>query len=109
MIGSQGIKNEVSKVKDEKIFSLEKELMNYKNRDLLMIKASKEVAILFPEVKSFSFGDLAITEIDESETKPKPSLIIKWKQKPNPIKKKKLVAFLNSRLSIDGELKVIHE
>lgn len=53
-----------------------------------MIKASKEVAILFPEVKSFSFGDLAITEIDESETKPKPSLIIKWKQKPNPIKKK---------------------
>ena len=83
--------------------------MNYKNRDLMMIKASKEVAILFPEVKSFSFGDLTLAETEADESETKPSLIIKWKRKSSLIQKKKLVAFLHSRLNIDGELKVIHE
>ncbi len=109
MIGAQSKKDEATKAKDEKILLLENELMNYKNRDLLMIKASKEVALLFPEVKSFSFGDLTLAETEADESEIKPSLIIKWKHKPSPIQKKKLVAFLHSRLNIDGELKVIHE
>jgi len=110
MIGSQNKKDEVTNAKDEKIFLLEKELMNFKNKDLLVAKASKEVAILFPEVKSFSFGDLTLASSEEEESgTTRPSLIIKWKRKSSVSQKKKLVAFLQSRLDIDGEVEVIHE
>lgn len=109
MIGAQSKKEEATKAKDEKIFLLEKELMNYKNKDILISKVSKEVSILFPEVKSFSFGNLTLSQEDEEESETKPSLIIKWKRKPSVLQKKKLVAFLSSRLEVEGDLEVIHE
>jgi len=109
MIGSQNKRDEATKAKDEKIFLLEKELMNFKNRDLLVTKASKEVAILFPDVKSLSFGELTFAASEEEESESRPSLIVKWKRKPNVNQKKKLVTFLQSRLNIKGEIEVIHE
>lgn len=109
MIGAQNKKDEVTRAKDEKIFLLEKELMNYKNKDILISKASKEVSILFPEVKSFSFGNLTLSQDNEEESETKPSLIVKWKRKPSALQKKRLVAFLQSRLDIEGEVEVIHD
>ena len=109
LIGSQNKKDEITKAKDEKIFLLEKELMNYKNRDLLVTKASKEVAILFPEVQSFSFGELTFAASEEEESETRPSLLVKWKRKPSVNQKKKLVTFLQSRLNIEEEIEVIHE
>lgn len=109
ILGIQGKKDEAFKAKDEKIFLLEQELMNYKNKDLLIAKASKEVAILFPEVKSFSFGDLTFSDENGADSAKRPSLLIKWKHPPGLVQKKKLIAFLQSRLNIETEIDIIHE
>ena len=108
ILGMQGNKDETLKAKDEKILSLENELMYYKNRDLIISKASNEVKILFPEVESFSFGELTLASEKTDSLEPRPSLLIKWKKRPNISQKKKLVAFLQLRLNVEGEMEVVH-
>lgn len=109
ILGMQGKKDESVKAKDEKILLLENELMYYKNKNLIIEKASQEVAILFPEVKSFSFGELTLASDKKDESETRPSLLVKWKHRPSNIQKKKLIAFLQSRLNIEGEMDVIHQ
>lgn len=109
ILGMEGKKQESLKAKDEKILILENELAHYKNKNLILEKVSQEVAILFPEVTSFSFGELTLASDRKDEFEIHPSLLVKWKHRPSNIQKRKLIAFLQLRLNIEGKVDVIHQ
>ncbi|MCB1177666.1 MAG: TIGR00341 family protein, partial [Leptospiraceae bacterium] len=93
--------DDLIKNKDQKISILENELKNLKSKEKLLPKVAREISILFPEIDSFSFGDLLVTELTDLNEVKDPTVIIKWKRRPNNAQKKKIVLFLKSRLEIE--------
>jgi uncharacterized hydrophobic protein (TIGR00271 family) len=87
---------------EEKIRLLETELQTYRSKNKVIQHASREVSILFPDVDSLSFGDLAVSEMKDLTSYKRITLLVKWKKPVRSVEKKRLELFLRSRLETDN-------
>ncbi len=93
---------EAARSLEEKIRLLETELQMYRSKSRAMQHASREVSILFPDVLSLSFGDLAVSDMKDLSSHKKISLLVKWKRPVRASEKKRLELFLRSRLETEN-------
>lgn len=91
---------EAIKNKDDRIRFLEAELAAHTNRSKLLPVVSREISFLFPEVESFSFGDLNVNEIQSQDQKSERTVLVKWRRRPTLATTKKLELYLKSRFEI---------
>ncbi|WP_406600504.1 DUF389 domain-containing protein [Leptospira sanjuanensis] len=89
------------KTKDEKIIFLENEIRSMNNPNNLIPKITKEINILFPNVRSFSFGDLLVQNVQDLSSTKENTILVEWKPATNKTDKKRLELYLKSRLNIE--------
>lgn len=87
------------KDKDSKIELLEKELNRYKSNEFPLDVLTKEIKVVFPNVRRFSFSNVIVSDIDSLDLDTIPTAITEWKaQNENP---KKFENWLKARLNLD--------
>ncbi|MCB1174821.1 MAG: DUF389 domain-containing protein [Leptospiraceae bacterium] len=88
------------KNKDDRIRLLENELLSFKDRSNLLPTVSREISFLFPNIQSFSFGDVTVAQVDSQSTAKEQTAIVRWKRRPGAAEEKKLELYLKSRLNL---------
>lgn len=87
------------KDKDSKIALLEKELNRYKSNEFPLDVLTREIKVVFPNVKRFSFSNVIVSDIDSLDLDTIPTAITEWKvQNESP---RKFENWLKARLNLD--------
>lgn len=96
----------IIKNKEDRIKLLEEKLLSYENRTGLLPTVAREISFLFPEIERFSFGDVIVTEVSDTSSAKKRTVIVRWKRRPSRAQRVKLELYLKSRLNLD-EIEIV--
>ena len=92
-------KNELAvKDRDSKIKFLEGQLDNYRKSEYPVAALSHEIKIVFPELKTFSFSNVIIANIDNMSSDTIPTAVTEWST--NNIPEVKFKNWLSARLNV---------
>jgi uncharacterized hydrophobic protein (TIGR00271 family) len=78
---------EVLQDRDNKIALLEEELLKYKAREIPTVNIAKELAINYPEIRSFAYSDVVKTQLGTLQADTIPTMYIEWEPMFRPSKK----------------------
>lgn len=88
------------KDKDSKIKFLESELQKYRESNYPVDLLTKEIKVVFPDIKKFSFSSVIVSDIDSLKLDTIPTAITEWKVKnDNPVK---FENWLKARLNLNN-------
>lgn len=88
------------KDKDSKIQFLESELQKYRESNYPVDLLTKEIKVVFPDIKKFSFSSVIVSDIDSLKLDTIPTAITEWKVKnDNPVK---FENWLKARLNLNN-------
>lgn len=90
---------DVIKNKDKKIEFLENEIKRYKSNEYPLDILTKEIKIVFPELKRFSFSNVIISNVDSTKLDTIPTAITEWRGETVP--KKRFEDWIKARLNIN--------
>lgn len=98
----------LSRGRDERLRLLEEEVRSYRDRSRFLPRVSREISILFPDIQSFSFGDLSASDIGRQDSSVERTFIARWKTPPRAVDRSRLELYLKSRLELE-KLRVVHD
>lgn len=99
---TQNLPGKDDTAKDAHISLLERQLRETTQNDLKLTRIAREVNLLFPELKSISYGDLVSDDLVTLNTTKDFSIFLQWKPRTAASVKKKLEVFLKFRLNTDN-------
>jgi uncharacterized hydrophobic protein (TIGR00271 family) len=89
--------------KDKTIVELRQRIETLTDKNALLEQVSKEVGVLFPEVESFSWGDLLVSNATNIDPQKIYTILVKWKAGGNrATAKARLSVFLKVRLQTEN-------
>lgn len=86
--------------KERQILDLEKQIQAYQAKAVSASKLSKELAVQFPELKSFTFETLTTTDMKTLKAKATPTVITSWNDGTSKETKTKFSKLLKVRLEL---------
>ena len=91
------------KEENEAIEDLRKQLSALTDKGVLLERVSKEVGVLFPEIESFSWGDLLVKDAERIDPERVYTVLVKWKSSgKHESSMAKLSVFLRLRIQTEN-------